>query len=228
MTSYAPLSPSPVSPGWDLCPGQAGLEAAAPRRGQRRPEGLPGALPLSAGLRKRARRGGQGPQQLPGCRAASARPRPAGAFPTATCSESRADDGSCSPAGTAGGCLILIAAPGDRDVFPLPYFICAPRRCRPPPTPRLPRRGERRWLRGRRHLLGSFAWPGEKIPSTVGAMSTVQVKTGLRSSRSNNVFSAWNPPGCQQAAAVRSKTDSQKSTQYVAVWICSPLPFLTW
>lgn len=113
------------------------------------------------------------------------RPPPAGAFPTATCSESRGVDGSCSPAGTARGCLILIAAPGDRDVFPPSYFICAPRRCRPPPTPRLRRRGERRWLRGRRHLLGSFAWLGGKIQSTVGAMSTVQVKMELRNSRSN-------------------------------------------
>lgn len=68
-----------------------------------------------------------------------------------TCKKSSVGDGSCSPAGMARGCFILTAAPGDKELSSVVFYFSASQ----VPAPWLPLRCGRRWLRGRRHLLGS-------------------------------------------------------------------------
>lgn len=74
-----------------------------------------------------------------------------GASHPGTCSKSSVGDGSCSPAGMARGCFILTAAPGDKEVSSVVFHFSSSQ----VPAPWLPLRSGRRWLRGRRHLLGS-------------------------------------------------------------------------
>lgn len=101
-----------------------------------------------------------------------------------------------------------------------------------------------RWLREENPgplaaLERSQAWPrlwdetlaqglGGKIQCTTGGMGRALVKNGApEQPEQPHLLCLGTPPRCQPANAVRSRADGQKSTQYVVVWICSPLRFLT-
>lgn len=171
VTPYVPVSPNPLS----ARPGSSARDRPGWRRplrqavggGRERSPGLPSSRRRSGGGRGEERRGGQGPQQRPECE-----PEPASAgCPAGDCRSREPFTPRPAvkrlrgrwllfPCGHGKGLFYFNRCPGEGlGGFRRRILTLRPAGARlPHRPPRLPRHGRRRWLRGRRHLLGSFAW----------------------------------------------------------------------